>query len=142
MSYHRWSTSDKTKMKKMLDGGATYNMIALEFPDANRSMIGGVIRREGWIGISKNDCYTNQPVKHTVKPVPNPQIRKVESLAPPEIAPMLFPKKISFADLQSCHCHWQISEQPRMYCGEQHDDCSSYCHYHHRLAIRPPPDQK
>lgn len=139
MSNIRWKVKDKTKIKKMLDGGSSYNMIALQFPNATRSMISGIIRREGWIGISKNDCYTNQRVKQVKPepPSPKPEIKKVESLSPPKTAPTLFLNKVSFADLRSCHCHWTVSDEPRMYCGEMHDDDSSYCSYHHRMAIRP-----
>lgn len=135
MSNVRWKPLEKKKVKQMLDDGATYSMIALQFPDSTRAAISGVIKREGWIGITKNDCYTNQPVKKP-KP-PKPEIKKVKSLLPPVLAPILFLKKVSFADLRACHCHWPVSEEPRMYCGEMHDDTSSYCQYHHGIAIRP-----
>lgn len=134
MSNHRWSNDDKIKMKQMLDGGASYSMIALQFPDTNRSMIGSIIRREGWIGVSKNDCYTNQPKKQARPPKP---VKKARSLMPPIIASILFLKKVSFAELQPFHCHWPVSEEPRMYCGEQRDADSSYCAYHHCQATRP-----
>jgi hypothetical protein len=140
--------NSRTRIVELLVAGATYRQITDQFPGATRSMVAGAIRRAGLIGLSKNVSIKVRPTgtkrpRRSQPPLKKQPLKQLQhwtipgvpckplSPAPP---PQDFPNRVSWGELEDFHCHWQVVDSPRMFCGERTFIHQIYCPYHRQMA--------